>query len=118
MARAFGIYPLSIANAIVDSLIFAVLIWTAAGFKDLIRTRSKRLPEGGLIILLLVVTVVVGLAYRSYMGVIRPLLGSEANLYAWSFLVPGLLPLIGLVVVASRNLDPLRKSFLARRAGR
>jgi hypothetical protein len=108
MAYTHGwILPISIANAIVDSLIFAVFLWTASGFNSLIRARSKRLPEGGLLILLLVLTVVVGLAYRSYMGVIPPLLGSEANLYGWFFLVLGLLPLIGLVVVASRNLDAI-----------
>lgn len=101
------IFPISIANAIVDTLIFAVLIGTAAGFNGLIRVRSKRLPEGGLIILLLVLTIVVAIAYKSYMGVIPPLLGSQANLYGWFFLVLGLLPLIGLIVVASRNLDAL-----------
>lgn len=101
------IWPISIANAIVDTLIFAVLIMSAAGFNSLTRTRSKRLPEGGLIILFLVVTVVVALAYHSYMGVIPPLLGGQANLYGWFFLALGLLPLIGLIVVASRNLDAL-----------
>jgi ribosomal protein L40E len=101
------IFPISIANAIVDTLIFAVLIGSAAGFNGLIRARSKRLPEGGLIILLLVLTIVVAIAYKSYMGVIPPLLGSQANLYGWFFLVLGLLPLIGLIVVASRNLDEL-----------
>lgn len=101
------IFPISIANAIVDTLIFAVLVGSAAGFNGLIRERSKRLPEGGLIILLLVITVVVGIAYRSYMGVIPPLLGSQANLYGWFFLFLGLLPLIGLIVVAARNLDAI-----------
>jgi hypothetical protein len=104
----FGfIFPISIANAIVDTLIFAVLIGSAAGFNGLIRARSKRLPEGGLIIFLLVLTIVVAIAYRSYMGVIPPLLGGQANLYGWFFLVLGLLPLIGLIVVASRNLDAI-----------
>jgi membrane protease subunit (stomatin/prohibitin family) len=41
------------------------------------------------------------------MGVIPPLLQSQANLYGWIFLILGLLPLIGLIVVASRNLDAL-----------
>jgi hypothetical protein len=107
------IFPISIANAIVDTLIFAVLIGSAGGFNGLIRARSKRLPEGGLIILLLVLTVVVALAYRSYMGVIPPLLGSQANLYGWFFLVLGLLPLIGLIVVASRNLDAITEVVFA-----
>jgi hypothetical protein len=101
------IFPISIATAVVDTLIFAVLIGSAAGFNNLIRARSKRLPEGGLIILLLVLTIVVAFAYRSYMGVIPPLLQSQANLYGWIFLILGLLPLIGLIVVASRNLDAL-----------
>jgi hypothetical protein len=107
------IFPISMANAIVDTLIFAVLIGSAAGFNGLIRTRSKRLPEGGLITLLLVLTIVVALAYHSYMGVIPPLLGSQANLYGWFFLVLGLLPLIGLIVVASRNLDTITEVVFA-----
>lgn len=101
------IYPISIANAIVDSLIFAVLIISAADFNILIRTRSKRLPEGGLIIFFLLLTIVVGMAYYSYMGVIIPLLGSLGYLYNWIFLLLILLPLIGLVVVGSRNLDAI-----------
>jgi hypothetical protein len=101
------IFPISIANAVVDTLIFAMLIGSAVGFNGLIRARSKRLPEGGVIILLLVLTVIVALAYKSYMGVIPPLLQSQANLYGWVFLILGLLPLIGLIVVASRNLDAL-----------
>jgi hypothetical protein len=107
------IFPISIANAIVDTLIFAVLIGSAAGFNGLIRARSKRLPEGGLIILLLVLTIVVAIAYKSYMGVIPPLLGGQANLYGWFFLVLGLLPLIGLIVVASRNLDAITEVVFA-----
>ncbi len=114
--RQFGaglIFPMFIANAIVDTLIFAVLIGGAMEFNGLIRARSNRLPEGGLIILLLVLTIVVAIAYRSYMGVIPPLLGSLANLYGWLFLVLGLLPLIGLIVVASRNLDAITEVVFA-----
>ncbi len=107
------IFPISIANAIVDTLIFIVLIGSAAGFNGLVKSRSKRLPEGGLIILLLVLTIVVAIAYKSYMGVIPPLLGSQANLYGWFFLVLGLLPLIGLIVVASRNLDALTEAIFS-----
>lgn len=110
------IFPISIATAVVDTLIFAVLIGSAAGFNSLIRARSKRLPEGGLIILLLVLTVVVALAYKSYMGVIPPLLGSQANLYGWILLILGLLPLIGLIVVASRNLDALTEVIFSSTA--
>ncbi len=101
------IFPISIANAIVDTLVFAVLIGSAARFNSLIRSKSKRLPEGGLIIFLLVLTIVVAFAYHSYMGVIPPLLGSRASLYGWFSLALGLLLLIGLIVVASRNLDAI-----------
>jgi hypothetical protein len=111
IAKAYSgiglIFPISIATAIIDSLIFAVLIVSAAGFNGLIRGRSRRLPEGGFIIQLLIIVIVVALAYNSYMGVIPPLMGSQSNLYAWIFLVLGLLPLIGLIVVASRNLDAI-----------
>lgn len=101
------IYPISIANAIVDTLIFAVLIISASDFNVLIRTRARRLPEGGLIIFFLVLTIIVGIAYYSYMGLILPLLGSLGYLYNWIFLLLVLLPLIGLVVVGSRNLDAI-----------
>jgi ribosomal protein L40E len=56
-------------------------------------------------ILLSVLIVVVGLAYRSYMSVIAPLVGRE--LYGWVFVAVGLLPLAGLIVVAARNLDAI-----------
>lgn len=111
------IFPISIANAIVDTLIFVVLIGTAAGFNGLVQSRSKRLPEGGLIILLLILTIVVALAYHSYMGVIPPLLGKQANLYGWFSLVLGLLPLIGLIVVASRNLDAITEVIFSSTRG-
>ena len=47
------------------------------------------------------------MAYYSYMGVIIPLLGSSGYLYNWIFLLLVLLPLIGLIVVGSRNLDAI-----------
>lgn len=101
------IFPISIANAIVDTLIFIVLLWSAEGFNGLIQARSKRLPEGGRILQFLIFTIVVALAYHSYRSVVPPLLGSHADLYGWLFLVLGLMPLIGLIVVASRNLDAI-----------
>jgi ribosomal protein L37E len=108
-----------IAHATIDTLIYAVLIWSAAGFNGLIRSRSKRLPEGGLMILLFVLTLVVALAYRSYSYVIPPLLGNQAGMYGWFFLVLGLLPLIGLMIVAFRNLDAITEVIFsaARQTG-
>ncbi len=107
------IFPIAIANAIVDTLIFIVLVVSALGFKDLIRVRSQRLPDGGTMLLLATLTVVIALANRSYAGVIPPLLGSQADLYNWFFLVLVLAPVVGLIVVASRNLDALTDEFMA-----
>jgi len=101
------ILPVSIANAVVDTLIFAVLIGMAMGFERSFRTHVKRLPEGGLMVSLLILTGVVALAYHSYLGVIPPLLGRHAPLYGWFFLTLGLLPVIGLIAVGSRNLDAI-----------
>lgn len=107
------IFPISIANAIVDSLIFVVLILSAMGFKRLIQAQSRRLPEGGVMILLLVLTIVVALAYGSYDGIFPPLLGTDANLYGWFFLVLGLVPLVGLIVVGARNMDAVTEVIFA-----
>ena len=101
------IFPVSIAKAIVDTLIFIVLVLSALGFRDLILARAKRLPEGGKMLVLATFILVIALAYQSYSGVIPPLLGSESQLYGWFFLVLGVLPLIALIVVASRNLDAI-----------
>lgn len=105
--------PVSIANAIVDTLIFAVLIWTAAGFNTLIRAQSKRLPEGGLIILLLILTVIVALGYHSYLGVIPPMLGIQIKTYGFFILALGLMPLMGLMIVVFRNLDAITDFIFA-----
>lgn len=104
----FGfIFPISIADAIIDTLIFIALIISALGFKELIRKRSNRLPEGGVMILLLVLTIVVVLAYSAYDGIFPPLLGTDVDLYGWFFLVLGIIPLIGLIVVGARNMDTI-----------
>lgn len=106
------ILPAWIAGAIVDTLIFAVLILTAAGFKRMIRERSTRLPEGGVMVMLVVLAAVVALAHHSYRGVIPPLLGTYAKWYPWFFLALGLLPLIGFVIVGARNLDAITELVL------
>ncbi|MDA8272685.1 MAG: zinc ribbon domain-containing protein [Deltaproteobacteria bacterium] len=101
------IYPISIVNAAIDTLIFAVLVVLGTGVNILIRARSRRLPDGGLIILFLILTVIVAIAYYSYMGVLLPLMGSAGYLYNWLFLLLALAPLVGVIVVGAKNLDAI-----------
>ncbi len=99
------IMPVSLANAVVDTLIFIVLVLWAFELNRFIRSRARRLPEGGTLIMLATFVVVIALAYWSYAGVIPPLLGEDVDLYDWFFLILGLLPMVGFVVIAYRNLD-------------
>jgi Double zinc ribbon len=94
-----------LADAVVYTLMFIVLVLGALDISRLVRAHATRVPESGNMILLATLLVVVAIAYRAYQGVIPPLLGDDANLYNWLALVLGLLPLGGLIFIGYRNLD-------------
>lgn len=107
------IFPVSIANAIVDTLIFAMLILSGLEFKRFMETHSTKLPEAGTMALLLLATIVVALAYSSYGGIFPPLLGTDSGIYGWVFLALGLIPLIGLILVGWRNMNAITELVFA-----
>lgn len=96
--------PTAIAKAIIDTLIFAVVLFAAVDAGALVRSSARRLPEAGMMIMLTTVVVVVALAYSSYSTFILPIIGDQ-SIYDWSFLVLGVLPVAGLVLLVYRNLD-------------
>ena len=100
-----AVVPLvDLARTIIDTLIFAVVIFAAVDVGSSIRLSVRRLPASGRMLVLTTLIVVVALAYSSYSSVVLPLLGDE-TLYDWLFLILGVLPLIGLAVLVYRNLD-------------
>ena len=111
-----AIYPINIAKAIVDTMIFALLLLFARSLVEPFRAEYAPMPDLGLMIGLGVVTAVVGMAYYSFLPVAYPLLFPDSEaIYGWVFLVLILLPLAGLAVVVARNLDAL--TALVMRSG-
>jgi len=108
MALHVAIFPITIANAVVDTLIFLLLVLFGRELTFLFRSGYAKLPDMGLMLNLGLLTIVVALAYHSYQGVAFPLLGLDsAEIYGWVFLALGLAPLVGIAVVGARNMDAL-----------
>jgi hypothetical protein len=112
-----AITPMALAFAVIDTVIFGALILAVMDLCAMIQTRSKRLPEGGNLLFLATLIIVVALAYRSYAGVIQPLLGADLWMYDWAFLIVGILPVIGLALVAYRNLDAITEAVFHQTQG-
>jgi hypothetical protein len=103
-----AIFPVTIANAVVDTLIFIVLILFGRDLGSIVRSRYAKLPDLGQMLNLGVITVVVVLAYQFYQGIFFPLLWPDnQDIYGWIFLALGLAPLVGIVVIVSRNMDAI-----------
>jgi len=106
MQLHLAILPLTIAYAIVDTLIFAMLILFGRDLSIIIRSNYSRFPDLGQILNFGILTIVVAAAYYSYQGILYPFLWpNHQDLYGWAFLVLGLAPLAGVVVLVSRNMD-------------
>jgi hypothetical protein len=99
------ILPVWVANAAIDTIIFAAMLLSVAELSREMRRRARRLPEAGAMLFLAVLAVVVALAYLSYQSVVTPLLGADAGLYDWFFLVFGVVPIAGLIVIGYRKLE-------------
>ncbi len=95
----------ALIEAIIDTLIFAVVLLAAFDIARNVR-QSARIPDTGLMGLFAVCVVVVVFAYRSYAGTLLPILGDQ-SVYDWLFLLLGLAPLAALVFIVYRNLDAL-----------
>jgi predicted RNA-binding Zn-ribbon protein involved in translation (DUF1610 family) len=106
MQLHLAIFPLTIAYAIVDTLIFAMLILFGRDLSIIIRSNYFRFPDLGQILNFGILTIVVAAAYYSYQGILYPFLWpNHQDLYGWAFLVLGLGPLVGVVLLVSRNMD-------------
>lgn len=102
------ILPASIVDASFATIIFAFLIVSFTQIAGLIKANSRSFPEFGMMMLYAILIIIVTFAGGSYYNVLLPLIGlGYANLYEWLFLLLGILPLIGIIVIGSRNLDTM-----------
>jgi len=103
-----AIFPITIARGVIDSLILGLLVFFGLELKNLYRAGYPRFPDLGQILNLSILTIVAAIAYVSYQGLVYPLVGADGQqTYDWIFVVIGLLPLIGIVIMAARNMDRL-----------
>ena len=108
MSANLAVFPITIAKAVVDTLIFVLLILFGRSLTDLFRFDYARFPDVGQIINLGIITAVVGIAYHSYQGLAYPFLFPDSvAIYGWVFLCLALAPLIALGVVVARNMDAI-----------
>ncbi|MGH9775632.1 MAG: zinc ribbon domain-containing protein [Candidatus Acidiferrales bacterium] len=108
IAAHLAIFPITIAKAVIDTLIFALLILFGFSLASLFRSHYARLPDLGQMMNLCIVTVVVGISYYSYQGLAYPFLyPDDLEIYGWTFLGLVLAPLVGLAVVVARNMDSI-----------
>jgi hypothetical protein len=106
MQAHMAIFPLTIAYTVVDTMIFVLLTIFGFSLASIIRSRYAKFPDLGQILNFGILTVVVAAAYYSYQGILYPLLWpNQLDLYGWAFLVLGLAPLVGVVVLVSKNMD-------------
>lgn len=108
LGTRLAIFPITIAKAAVDTLIFMMIILFCRSLTLLFRSNYRKMPDLGLMMSLGLVTVIVAIAYHSYQGVAYPFLFPDNySIYGWVFLVLVLAPLIFLAVVVSRNMDAI-----------
>jgi hypothetical protein len=108
MNAHLAIFPITIAKAVIDTLIFGLLFLFGRSIAFLFRTGYSKFPDLGQMINFCILTVIVGIAYQSYQGLAFPLLFPEnGEIYGWVFLALVLAPLLGLAVVVARNMDSI-----------
>jgi hypothetical protein len=111
-----AIFPITIARAVIDTLILLLLIFFGLELKNLCRSGYARFPDLGQVLNLCILAIVAAIAYVSYQGLLYPLIGPDGQaVYDWVFLLIGLAPLIGIAIMASRNMD--RLTALVMRSG-
>jgi ribosomal protein L40E len=108
MGTRLAIFPITIAKAAVDTLIFAMVLLFCRNLAALFRSNYRKMPDLGLMMSLGLVTIIVAIAYHSYQGIAYPFLFPDNYaIYGWLFLVLVLAPLIYLAVVVARNMDAI-----------
>lgn len=108
-----AIFPITIANAVVDTLIFLMLVLFGRDLASIFRSGYAKFPDLGQLLNFGVLTIVVALAYHSYQGIFYPLLWPDnLSIYGWVFLALVLAPLIGIAVLVARNMDVLTTAVM------
>ena len=108
LGTKLAIFPITIAKAVVDTLIFVMILLFCRSLTVLFRLNYRKMPELGLMMSLGLVTIVVAIAYHSYQGIAYPFLFPDNYaIYGWVFLVLVLAPLVFLAVVVARNMDAI-----------
>jgi hypothetical protein len=108
LGTKLAIFPITIAKAVVDTLIFVMILLFCRSLTVLFRLNYRKIPELGLMMSLGLVTIVVAIAYHSYQGIAYPFLFPDNYaIYGWVFLVLVLAPLVFLAVVVARNMDAI-----------
>jgi|HubBroStandDraft_5_1064220.scaffolds.fasta_scaffold04127_6 hypothetical protein len=118
ISAGLAIYPVTIAKAAVDTLIFATLSFFGLSLAALFRGEYARLPDLGQMMNLCILAAVVGIAYHSYRGLAYPLLFPDnEEVYGWVFVALALAPLVALGIVVARNMDAIT-AFVMRSGSR
>lgn len=107
------IFPVSIANAAVDTLIFLAILTIAQGIRSLMLFSLERFRESGTLVFLSALLVVILWAYNAYGPIALPLLGRGGDIYGWVFLLFGLAPVAGIVVISYQNMDTITNLVFA-----
>lgn len=108
MALNVAIFPLTVVRVVIDTVILILLLRLGYEIGGVVRGNFRRLPALGQLLSLSTVIVVVSFAYSVYQGILYPLLGPEnVTYYGWTFLVIGIIPLVGIIVNVSRNMDAI-----------
>jgi len=108
LGTKLAIFPITIAKAAVDTLIFAMILLFCRNLNALFRSNYRKMSELGLMMSLGLVTIVVAIAYHSYQSITYPFLFPDNYaIYGWVFLVLVLAPLVFLAVVVARNMDAI-----------
>lgn len=102
-----GVTPLMIAVAIANTLIFVVLLRFGFGLSAVLRAGSPGFPESGAIFNLMVVTVVAIWANSAYSELGQALLRDNQEYYGWVFLGLIVAPLVGVIVLVTRNMHTI-----------
>lgn len=108
IAMHLAIFPITVVRVTIDTVILVLLLRLGYEVGAVVRENFRRLPSLGQILSLLTAILVVSLAYGVYQGIFYPLLGPQnVNLYGWIFLGIGVIPLIGIVLNVSQNMDAI-----------
>lgn len=108
MAMNVAIFPVTVVRVVLDTVILLLLLRLGYEIGRVFRDNFARLPVLGQVVSSSVAILVVFLAYDAYQGIFYPLLGPDnVAYYDWIFLAIGIIPLLGMILNVSRNIDAI-----------